>query len=125
MGEITIRQRHARKPSARSDVTIASLTVLDSPNQPVTASVSLKNQGTAAGGGRLFLSAGTRRLSEILVKPVPAGGNVTLTLKLPLPYDTDTDRLTAELNPRFRQSQRQAQAALFERDIRQPLDLRM
>jgi len=113
----------ARKPSVRSDVTIASLTLLDSPNQPVTASISLKNQGTAAGGGRLVLSAGTQRLSEVLVKPVPAGGNVTL--KLPLPYGTDTDRLTAELNPRFRQSQKHAQAALFERDIRQPVDLRI
>src|SRR6266403_3555088 len=97
MGEITIRQRHAPKPSARSDVTIASLTVLDSPNQPVTASVSLKNQGTAAGGGRLVLSAGTRRLSEILVKPVPAGGNVTL--KLPLPYDSPDRRTQSAIPP--------------------------
>lgn len=113
----------ARRPPAGADLTVASLTVLDSPNQPATASISLKNQGTVAGGGLLVLSSGAQRLAEILVKPVPAGGNAALSI--PLPYGTDTNLLTAQLNPRFRQSQKHAQAALFERDVRQAVDLRI
>jgi xyloglucan-specific exo-beta-1,4-glucanase len=112
-----------RKPPAGADLTVASLTVVDSANQPVLASISLKNQGTIAGGGRFVVLAGATRITEILLKPVPAGGQATL--KIPLPYGTDTDHLTAELNPRFRQLQKLPQAALFERDVRQEVDLRI
>jgi CARDB len=113
----------SRKPADGADLTVASLSVLDNANQPLTASIYLKNQGTAPSGGRLVLSAGALQLAEILVKPVPAGGHATLTIALP--YGTDTDHLTAELNPRFRQSQKHPQAALFERDVREPMDLRI
>lgn len=111
------------KPLPGADLVIASLKVQDSPNPPVKTSISLKNRGTTAGGGRLVLSTGAERIMEILVTPVPAAGSSTLTI--PLPYGTDTDHLTAELNPRYRQSQRHSQEALFERDVRQPVDLRI
>jgi photosystem II stability/assembly factor-like uncharacterized protein len=112
----------SRRSSSEVDLALLGIESVQTLDESTLARVQVRNNGKAAAKVPLVI----RREKQIIdVRSVEVAANTTITVEIPLPALQFPTQLSAEINPRYRSSEKLPSDNTLVKDLRPAVDLRV
>ena len=112
----------SRRSSSEVDLAVLGIELVQMPDQLTVARTQVRNNGKVAAQVPLIIRS-DKQIVE--VRSVEAAANETVTVDIPLPVSQIPPQLSAEINPRYRSSEKLVTDNLLIKDLRPAVDLRI
>ncbi len=111
------------QPDSGADFAVTRFDIISQQDQPTFVHIGVSNNGNIAAQAPLILQADDKIVMMRLIGPIPPHSSVDIDL--PWPKQDYPTLLSAEINPRYRDVERNREDNYLERDTRPAVDLRV